>query len=587
MALVEVIAATNLFNKTLEDVIKGRRQLLRVCAYARVSTDSDEQKTSYLSQIEYYSKMIKNNPDWEFVGVYADEGISGTQVKNRVQFQRMIQDALDGKIDIIIAKSISRFARNTVDTLEYIRLLRECNVDVYFEKENLHTIDMSSEMWLTFYSAFAQGESESISANMKLGLQAKMKRGEAVGCYGCYGLHWDKIKQEYVIIEHEAAIVRRIFHLYIDGIGTGRIAKILTQEGIPTPKGKSHWQQATIVRIITNEKYVGDLVTQKSYVEDPLTHKKKLNYGEKDKYYTKNHHVAIIDRETWNKAQEIYQKRSKKANPDGHIHCDKYSRRYPFSSKIICAFCGCYYVRRTCKKKNGDGKHVYWACSHRVASGAVCESRSIRDDYLKEIFLKVFQNICHTHKQDKKKLFESIKSTLMNLDYEKDLQKNNEEIQHLKAKKSKLVDMKLDNYIDKETYILKEQEINNKIKYYEEENNKINSRAQESKNINDRLQKIEKILNSKASLKEFDKEIFENLVECIIIGSVNDDGSKDPYTINFVLKTGKEYKFNLEEKEHKKLENSSLSNEELIKNDGLSLDKDGRSSLCRRSIWKQ
>ena len=585
MALVEVIAATNLFNKTLKNVI--RSGLFRVCVYARVSTDSEDQKTSYISQIKHYSKMIKSNPDWQFVGVYADEGISGTQVKKRIQFQKMIQDALDGKIDIIIAKSISRFARNTMDTLKYIRLLREHNVDVYFEKENIHTLDMNSEMWLTLYSAFAQGESESISTNIKLGLKAKMKEGKAVGFYGCYGLHWDKEKKEYVIIEHQAEVVRRIFQLYIDGVGTGRIAKILTKEGIPTAKGKSNWQQATIVRIITNEKYVGDLMTQKSYVEDPLTHKKKLNYGEMDKYYTMNHHVAIIDRETWNKAQEIYKKRSKQAKPDGHTHCDKYSRRYAFSSKIICAFCNCYYVRRTCKKKNGEGKHVYWACSHRVASGSVCESRSIRDDYLKEIFLKVFQNICNTHKKDKKKLFETIKSTLVNLDFEKDLQKNNDEIQHLKDKKSKLVDMKLENYIDKETYILKEQEINNKIKYYEQENEKIYSKIQETENINDRLQKIEKILNSKTSLKEFDKEIFENLVECIIVGAINEDGTKDPYAINFILKTGKEYKFNLEEENHKKLENSSLSNEELIKNDRLSLDKDRRSSICWRGILYQ
>lgn len=193
MALVEVIAATNLFNKTLKNVI--RSGLFRVCVYARVSTDSEDQKTSYISQIKHYSKMIKSNPDWQFVGVYADEGISGTQVKKRVQFQKMIQDALDGKIDIIIAKSISRFARNTMDTLKYIRLLREHNVDVYFEKENIHTLDMNSEMWLTLYSAFAQGESESISTNIKLGLKAKMKEGKAVGFYGCYGLHWDKEKK--------------------------------------------------------------------------------------------------------------------------------------------------------------------------------------------------------------------------------------------------------------------------------------------------------------------------------------------------------------------------------------------------------
>ena len=192
MKEVEIITANlKVYNKDfVEKVIK------KVCAYARVSTDNEEQLTSYSSQINYYTEKIKSNPEWEFVGIYADEGISGTQAKNRTEFLRMIDDALKGKIDMIIAKSISRFARNTLDTLKYVRLLREHNVDVYFEKENIHTLDMESEMFLTFYSAFAQAESESISMNIKLGYKAKMKRGEACGNPECYGFIWNKETQE-------------------------------------------------------------------------------------------------------------------------------------------------------------------------------------------------------------------------------------------------------------------------------------------------------------------------------------------------------------------------------------------------------
>ena len=197
MAQVEIITAN--IKNNINNFVKQEKK--KVCAYARVSTDSEEQLTSYSSQIKHYSDQIKSNPNWEFVGVYADEGISGTQANNRVEFMRMIDDALNGKIDIIIAKSISRFARNTLDTLKYIRMLREKSVDVFFEKENIHTLNLSSEMFLTLYSAFAQAESESTSMNVKMGVRAKMKRGEVVGNPACYGYVWNKEAKEHEIYE--------------------------------------------------------------------------------------------------------------------------------------------------------------------------------------------------------------------------------------------------------------------------------------------------------------------------------------------------------------------------------------------------
>lgn len=305
MAQVEIIAA----NLTKNVVNSVKKEIKRVCAYARVSTDSEEQLTSYSSQIKHYSEKIKSNPDWEFVRVYADEGISGTQVKKRTEFKRMIDDALNGKIDMIIAKSISRFARNTLDTLKYVRLLREHKVDVYFEKENIHTLDLDSEMFLTLYSAFAQAESESTSMNVKMGLNAKMKRGEPVGNQNCYGYIWNSQTKELEINEEQAEVVRLIFDLYTKGIGGRTIAHKLNEKNIPTYFGKK-WSQSSVSRVIKNEKYVGDLLGQKYYVVDPLTHKRSLNYGEKEKYYVKDHHKGIIDRDTWDKAQEILNKRN-------------------------------------------------------------------------------------------------------------------------------------------------------------------------------------------------------------------------------------------------------------------------------------
>ena len=297
MAQVEIIAA-NLKEKVINSV---KKIVKRVCAYARVSTDSEEQLTSYSSQIKHYSEMIESNPEWEFVGVYADEGISGTQVKNRTQFQKMVDDALNGKIDMIIAKSISRFARNTLDTLRICRELREHNVDIYFEKENIHTLELDSEMFLTLYSAFAQAESESTSMNVKMGLNAKMKRGEPVGNQNCYGYIWNEETKELEINEKQAEVIRLIFDLYIKGVGGRTIAHQLNDKGIPTYFNKK-WSQSSISRIIKNEKYVGDLLGQKYYVVDPLSHKRSLNYGEKEQYYVKDHHIGIIDRDTWNKA---------------------------------------------------------------------------------------------------------------------------------------------------------------------------------------------------------------------------------------------------------------------------------------------
>ena len=322
MAQVEIIAA-NLKNENQFSVNCNRKK--RVCAYARVSTDSDEQLNSFESQKQYYTEKIQSNPDWEFVGIYADEGISGTQVKNRVQFQKMIDDALNGKIDIILAKSISRFARNTVDTLENARKLSEKKVDVYFEKENIHTLDLDSELFLTFFSAFAQSESESLSQNVKLGLKAKMKRGEPTGKAECYGYTWNKETKQLEVNEEQAKVVRMIFNWYISGDGGRVIAKKLNKLGIKTYTG-SKWSQATISDIIRQEKYVGDTCGQKYYSVSPITHKKVKNYGEKEKYDARDTHQAIISRDTWDKAQTIINKRSEACSFNKG---SKYKSRYP------------------------------------------------------------------------------------------------------------------------------------------------------------------------------------------------------------------------------------------------------------------
>ena len=537
MAQVEIIAANlkNNIKKTLEFIKK------RVCAYARVSTDSEEQLTSYSSQIKHYGEFIKSNPEWEYVGVYADEGISGTQVKNRTEFKRMIDDAINGKIDIIIAKSISRFARNTVDTLKYVRLLREHKVDVYFEKENIHTLNLDSEMFLTLYSAFAQAESESTSQNVKMGLNAKMKRGEPVGNQNCYGYIWNEKTKELEINEEQAQVVRQVFDLYVKGVGGRTIAHKLNDLGIPTYFGKK-WSQSSISRIIKNEKYVGDLLGQKYYVVDTLSHKRSHNYGEKEQYYVKDHHIGIIDRDTWDKAQEILNKRNNNKREFGRVHKTTYSLKYDFSSKIICGCCGSTYVRRQGTKRKDGTAPIYWKCFQQVDEKRYCEdSKFIREDVLKEMFVELYNLIVDNKHKTKDKLLSAIKDTLEDVDYQKEINKLDLELDKLKTRLSKLVDMNLDGIIDKDTYVSKGEDLKTKISEIEDKKEELLNLKNTNNTLSKRIIEIEKIVNAPTTIKEFDKETFNSIIDKIIIGEKNVDGNNSN-VVRFILKTGAEYK---------------------------------------------
>lgn len=541
MAQVEIIAAN------LKTCIKNsvKKIIKKVCAYCRVSTDSEEQQTSYSSQIEHYSSQIKANPNWEFVGIYADEGISGTQVKNRTEFQRMIDDALNGKIDIIIAKSISRFARNTVDTLEYVRLLREHNIDVYFEKENIHTLELDSEMFLTLYSAFAQAESESTSQNVKLGLKAKMKRGEYIGFVECFGFNWNKHTKELEINEEQAEVVRTMFNWYVSGIGSFTISRMLNEKGIKANRGKS-WNPSSVRYVLTNEKYVGDLLNQKSYVDNPLTHKHIKNFGEKEKYYVKNHHKGIISREVWNKAQEIYSKRSQTMIPNGKNHNSKYSLKYAFSSKIECGICGTNYTRRMNEKRKDGTRKVYWACCNRTVNVKNCEkSLFVAEDNLKEIFIQIYNSIIEKKHQTKDKLLKAIQETLKEEDNNVKLDKLLASKKTLEERLSHLIDMKLDDYENKNAYVSKEKEINVELKRLDDEIKNYEIMKSNNKNISNQLKEIEKVLNAPKTIKDFDDETFNSLVEKIIVGEKDENGNINPNVIRFILKIGTEYTYQI------------------------------------------
>ena len=510
---------------------------LRVAAYARVSTDSEEQQTSYYSQLTHYETMIKQNKNWEFVGVYADEGISGTQTKKRDNFNRMIQDALDGKIDMIIAKSISRFARNTVDTLNIVRLLRSHNVDVFFEKENIHTLSITNELFLTLYSAFAQGESESISENMKSGLQMKMKRGEYVGNPNCYGYNWIVDTQELVVNEDEAKVVVRIFEEYAKGYGTTIIARRLNEDGIPSPRGK-RWKPETIRRILFNEKYLGDLCSGKSFVESVITHKRKINTGQSKQWYTTDRHEAIITKELWDKAHEMYKMRSDKSKK----HRDKYSRRYPFSSIIYCGDCGERFVRRSYRKNknkpNGE-RVIFWGCRSVFRDEIECTNRlTYKDEELKAMFVFLYNQLYNDKDKYVSSFMSKVDSILNDNNIIKEKSKLEKERENVIAKQSKLLDLSMDDKISKNLLDLKMSELNNQLLNIDNRLNEINDSEKIRDNKTEQLHKILEVIENKRQLTEFDDEVFEAIVDRIIVGETKEDGTFDYHTIKFILKTG-------------------------------------------------
>lgn len=537
MAEVEVIKAS--IDQTHIDKLSGRTRKKRVCAYCRVSTDMEDQRTSYYSQIDHYSTFIKKNKDWEFVGVYADEGITGTQIKNRDEFIRMIDDCKSGKIDIIIAKSISRFARNTVDTLNTVRLLRDLDIDVFFEKENIHTLNMDSEMFLTLYSAFAQAESESTSMNVKLGYRAKMKRGEPCGSINCYGYIWDKNNKELIVNEKEAKVVKKIFKYYLEGYGSTVIANKLMEEGIPSPSGGTRWHPSPIKDILRNVKYVGDICGQKFFVENPISHKELRNRGQRPMYYVRNHHEAIIDRESFDKVQKIYQSRSVKLK-DGKEYCEKYSLRYTFSSMMYCEKCGRSYVRRFSKYKNKDGvvhDHVYWACSSKVTSlkgNDDCnDSVTIRDEELKSLFVGLFNKFLNQSRSDD--LIKKIKNVIAKDNSDEKIKTIDKKISSIKDRMSKLIDLNINQLVNEDVFLQKNQELNDELIKLQSDRDELSNSKRYIQKEEKRLKGIEKELEKSSTIRTFDDEIFKKLISKVIIGDYDENNNYDPNVIKFVL----------------------------------------------------
>ena len=355
----------------------------KVAGYARVSTDHNEQLTSYEAQLDYYTTLIKGHDDWEFAGMYSDEGVTGTSTKKREGFQSMVSDALAGKIDLIITKSVSRFARNTVDSLSTIRHLKEHGTEVYFEKENIWTFDSKGELLITIMSSLAQEESRSISENVTWGHRKRMADGKVSVAYSNF-LGYDKGENGTLVVNREQAkVVKLIYGEFIAGLSCHAIAEKLTRMGIKTPRGKDVWSQTTVRAILTNEKYKGDALLQKTYTPDFLTKKQVTNHGEVPQYYVTSNHEAIIEPEIFDRVQDMMKQRGYRGG---------YSGITIFSSKIVCGECGGWYGSKVWHS-NDKYRKVIYRCNGKYKGGQKCGTPHLTEDEIKALFLKALNEL--------------------------------------------------------------------------------------------------------------------------------------------------------------------------------------------------
>ena len=396
-----------------EDTSTGRKiDRLRVAAYCRVSTDDEDQIKSYNSMVRYYTDLIKSNKQWVFAGVFADKAITGTKTDKREEFQLLIQECLSGNIDLVIAKSIPRFARNTLDTLKYVRMLRERNIAVYFEVEKINTLK-DGEFLLTILSSVAQQEVENTSAYVKKGLKMKMKRGELVGFQGCLGYDYDVVTKSLSINEEGAETVRYIFDRYVAGAGSTMIARELNEQGISTIKGNP-WTSSSVMGIINNEKYKGDILLGKTFTVDSISKRTLENLGEEDRFYIKNHHEPIVSEETFARAQEIRERRNggrKKGVAPGKR--EKFSRQYAFSCMLECGFCGANLSRRRWHSSSKYTKTI-WQCVESTKHGKrFCpDSKGIPEQVIEDAFIESYRMLCTDHKDVLEEFIRRVEKTL-------------------------------------------------------------------------------------------------------------------------------------------------------------------------------
>ena len=519
MARVTTIPASiNAFTRAPNTSVKKRK----VAGYARVSIDNEEQLTSYTAQVEYYTSYIKDKLDWEFVNVYTDEGISGTNTSKRDGFNNMIKDALNGKIDLIITKSVSRFARNTVDSLTTVRKLKDKGIEIYFEKENIWTLDSKGELLITIMSSLAQEESRSISENVKWGHRKRFTDGQVYMPFKNFLGYERGENGEPVVNEEQAKLVRRIYKMFLEGRTAHSIAKKLSEENIKTPGGKDRWQSGTINSILKNERYKGDALLQKNFTPDFLTKKQKKNEGEVQQYYVENSHEGIISKEVFEMVQQELEKRSTSKN--------RYSGVSIFSSKIKCMECGNFYGSKVWHS-NSKYRKVIYQCNHKFKEDNKCSTPNLDEDGIKKLFVKAMNQII-LNKDDIIKNIEAINDLIFN---------NEKLIEQKDVKSRKLTKLveEMQRMINiNATTISNQEEYQNKYSKLMNEYEKIRSDYENiEKEVTEKVSKAERFNSFIKTLKKqeilitkFDDNLWGSLLDIVEV--------KNKDNIEFVFKDG-------------------------------------------------
>lgn len=500
-------------------VDKAQHRQKRVAAYCRVSTDSEEQLTSYTNQMKVYSEMIAANKEWEFAGLYADAGISGTRADKRPQFQKMIDDCHKGKIDMIITKSVSRFARNTVDCLDYVRSLKEIGVGIYFEEQNIDTLKSDSELYLVIYAGFAQSESESISKNITWTRRKNFEDGKVSFMYNRMLGYRKGEDGNPEIVPEEASIVRRIFDMYLSGKTTDEISEIMQDEQIVIPEKKLTFSKSMIIRMLKNEKYCGDAILQKTVTLDPISKKRKINEGEAPMWLVENSHPAIITREMFNKVQEESARRKAKtpvSEKTAMTASGKYSK-YALSEVLICGECGSRFKRVTW---NIRGKRrIVWRCISRLDYGKkyCTESITVDEKALHEAIVRALNRF---NIEDESTYLMLMKSTIgeaIGLNGGSDeIDLLERRIDALNKRMLDLVTLSVQEGNDAENYEDEFKSISAQIEQLSKRITAIRESESEDGQLQARLQEIQDTIEKrKKNSNVYDDSIVRRMVECI------------------------------------------------------------------------
>jgi len=475
--------------------------ILRVAAYCRVSSDSEDQLHSFAAQIRYYMDYVKRHPEYSLVDIYADEGLTGTSMEKRHDMNRLLRDCKKGKIDRIITKSVSRFARNTQELLITLRMLKEIGVSVFFEEQGIDTDKLNMEMIVTFSGMAAQQESETISKNMRWSYKRRMESGEFSTCKPAYG--FDLVNGKLEINDKEAVIVRRIYNLYLHGYSQAYIAKLLNAEGIPRKKTNEKWQRRSIFYILNNERYIGDALLQKSFTTETVPYKKVTNRGEKAQYYVENSNPPIVSKKIYEAVQELQKTKNV-------VSRDK-RENHPFARIMRCPDCGRAFRRQT------TAGTAYWLCSSRSVGASDCPTRRIREDMVRDTFITMLYKL----HDNRAAIFDS---TILRLEQMQSRSRGMYEAMHeidrqiadLSAQNHVLARLHTNGVLNGAEYASQSGEISNKISMLRaERRKKITEDADEE--LLDELRMLKDIMEEYTPSEEFDEELFSQFVESITV----------------------------------------------------------------------